>query len=265
MGKTRGGLRRKAAAAVVSATLALGLCPAAAFAGELDAGVPQGSFDSYVEVQATKVTPPTVPSEVWYQGQQITIARDGTGYTLNGTTSATKLGTYTFTATLKSGYQWSDGTTAAKKYTWKIVNGGIVMHRLYNHWTGEHFYTSDAAEKNKLVSLGWTYEGEGWRASAKGDAVYRLYNQWTGEHHFTLNASEKNACVAAGWTDEGVGWRSYSANGKPYTAAVSVHREYNPYAPAFYHNYTKDANEHNNLCRLGWKDEGVGWYGYPQG
>lgn len=129
----------------------------------------------------------------------------------------------------------------------------IPMHRLYNPWSGEHFYTGDTKEKNHLVGLGWKYEGVGWNAPMSGSDVHRLYNPYTGEHHFTTNASEKNACVAAGWRYEGVGWKS--------GGSVKVYREYNPFAPAFYHNYTRDAKEHAYLCSIGWIDEGTGWNG----
>ena len=36
-----------------------------------------------------------------------------------------------------------------------------AMHRLYNKYTGEHFYTASGDEKNNLVSKGWNYEGIG--------------------------------------------------------------------------------------------------------
>ena len=127
------------------------------------------------------------------------------------------------------------------------------MHRLYNPWSGEHFYTASDKEKNGLVAVGWNYEGIGWKAPTSGADVYRLYNKWTGDHHFTTSSEEKNTCVAAGWTYEGIGWKSGGT--KP------VFREYNPYAPAFYHNYTASASEHKGLINVGWKDEGIGWYG----
>ena len=55
-----------------------------------------------------------------YNGNPRTGVAAGTGYTLSGTTSATKAGSYQATATLKEGYVWSDGTTKAKIIKWKI-------------------------------------------------------------------------------------------------------------------------------------------------
>jgi len=48
--------------------------------------------------------------------QQITSVTSGTGYTLSGY-SQTNAGTYTITATLSSGYRWSDNTTGTKTFT----------------------------------------------------------------------------------------------------------------------------------------------------
>ena len=86
-----------------------------------------------------------------------------------------------------------------------------AMHRLYNQWTGEHFYTADENERESLVGVGWTYEGIGWHAPAEGDDVYRLYNSWVtgGDHHYTLDADERDALVSVGWTDEGTGWSDH--------------------------------------------------------
>ena len=54
-----------------------------------------------------------------------------------------------------------------------------AMYRLYNPYTGEHFYTADKAEKAKCISAGWRDEGIGWYAPLKSETpVYRLYNKY---------------------------------------------------------------------------------------
>ena len=132
------------------------------------------------------------------------------------------------------------------------------MYRLYNPNSGEHFYTSDASEKNHLVSLGWRYEGIGWIApKISSYPVYRLYNAYGGEHHYTMDKSEKNHLVSLGWNDVGIGW--YSADPKD-SSNIPLLREYNPNAFANNHNYTTDKGEHNWLISLGWIDEGKAWY-----
>ena len=52
-----------------------------------------------------------------------------------------------------------------------------------------------------------------------------------------------------------MGWYSDDAR------SVTVWREYNPYQAAHNHNYTADYSEHQYLLSVGWRDEGVGWYG----
>ena len=129
-----------------------------------------------------------------------------------------------------------------------------AMHRLYNQWTGEHFYTASATERDSLVSVGWTSEGVGWVAPTSGQKVYRLYNPYVkgGDHHYTMDVEEYNTLATLGWEQEGVGWRS--------GGTVKVYRQYNPFAETGTHNYTTDENENDALVELGWEAEGVGWY-----
>ena len=68
----------------------------------------------------------------------------------------------------------------------------IGMYRLYNPNSGEHFYTSNKAERNHLANIGWKYEGGAWLAPSTGDPVYRLYNPNSGDHHYTTNPEEKS-------------------------------------------------------------------------
>lgn len=74
------------------------------------------------------------------------------------------------------------------------------MHRLYNRWTGEHFYTASLFERDSLTQIGWKYEGVGWVAPSAGDPVYRLYNPYavTGAHHYTTDVNERQALIEAG-------------------------------------------------------------------
>ena len=136
------------------------------------------------------------------------------------------------------------------------VKDYIEMHRLYNPNSGEHFYTASTAEKNHLVSVGWKYEGIGWKAPASSNTpVYRLYNPNAGDHHYTMNKSERDHLISVGWNDEGIGWYSDDAKGVP------LYRQYNPNAVAGSHNYTINKAENDHLASIGWNAEGVGWYG----
>lgn len=45
-----------------------------------------------------------------------------------------------------------------------MSDGSVANYRLYNQNSGEHHYTTSAAEKNNLVKVGWKYESIGWYA-----------------------------------------------------------------------------------------------------
>lgn len=139
--------------------------------------------------------------------------------------------------------------------------GERTMHRLYNPYSGEHFYTADAAERDDVVKAGWRYEGVGWTAPTKSNTpVYRLYSGT--DHHYTMDAKERDNLVRIGWKYEGIGWYSDDAKGVP------LYRQFNPYVNPHAqrnnsgsHNYTVSKAENDNLVRVGWKAEGIGWYG----
>ena len=137
-----------------------------------------------------------------------------------------------------------------------------AMHRLYNPYTGEHFYTASVYERDAVVAAGWSYEGIGWYAPKnEGADVYRLYNANAGDHHYTLSAGERDVLVTAGWNYEGVGWLSCPGDAE---GAQPVWRQYNPYARTGAHNFTTSMGEHVALCEMGWRGEGVAWYGLAQ-
>ena len=130
------------------------------------------------------------------------------------------------------------------------------MRRLYNPYSGEHFYTAAASEKVALVKAGWNYEGLGWFAPASSSTpVYRLYNPYSGDHHYTTGAKERDGLKKVGWNDEGTGWYSDDEKGMP------LYRQYNPYARSGAHNYTTGKSENDYLVSIGWRAEGIGWYG----
>ena len=132
----------------------------------------------------------------------------------------------------------------------------VPMYRLYNPYSGEHFYTADKNEKDFLVKKGWHDESIGWYAPSYSNVpVFRLYNAYAGDHHYTLNEEERDALIAAGWKYENIGWYS------DQNETIPVYREYNPNAFKCNHNYTTDKNEHDTLIKLGWKDEKIAWYG----
>ena len=128
------------------------------------------------------------------------------------------------------------------------------IYRLYNPYSGEHFYTPNLDEAKKIAAVGWQWEGTAWVSSSDGTPVYRLYNPFGGIHHYTVNADERDALVKAGWRAEGTSWTSDSSR------AQAVYRLYNPYSDNGAHHYTRSSAERNALVKAGWQNENVAWY-----
>lgn len=165
-------------------------------------------------------------------------------YTCNDSTGVSVTVTY-----------WSEGATT-QYVAQAAAAGGIPMYRMYNPYSGEHFYTASAGERDYLASLGWHYEGVGWTApSYSNHPVYRLYNPNSGDHHYTLDAGERNWLTTLGWRYEGVGWYSDDQQ------RVPLYRQFNPNVTIGTHNYTASSSEKYFLISIGWRDESVGWYG----
>lgn len=75
---------------------------------------------------------------------------------------------YSFDGWYKGGskYDFSTPVTADMTLTahWKAAPvRTAAMHRLYNPYTGEHFYTADTTERDHLTGLGWRYEASAGR------------------------------------------------------------------------------------------------------
>ena len=78
--------------------------------------LPSGS-----QAKTVAIDVPAAATGLTYTGSEQVGVAEGEGYTLSGTAKATKAGEYTATATLKSGYTWKDGSTAAKTIKWSIA------------------------------------------------------------------------------------------------------------------------------------------------
>ena len=151
------------------------------------------------------------------------------------------------------------GSGSAGAFGYQAENELTAMYRLYNPYTHEHLFTTDAAEKDNLVSLGWNFEGITGKVYMHGEkgGVYRLYNPTTGEHHYTTKEDELAKCVKAGWKNEGVKFFSVLDEDKQTVGMVSM---YNPYEKKFYHHYTSDPDEIAKMVKAGWVKEEIKWY-----
>ena len=127
--------------------------------------------------------------------------------------------------------------------------------RLYNRYNGDHMWTLDKAEYDKLVKVGWTGEGRAWQAQARAYSSYqgwgmRLYNPWSGEHLFTMDEAEYDQLGKAGWRKEGTAFESAKVGAPAW-------RLYNRWLTAGTHLYTTNKAEYDRLVKLGWTGEGI--------
>ncbi len=146
---------------------------------------------------------------------------------------------------------WKDYLAIENDANTSIDNFSIKLYATPGY-TGEHFYTTSAEERDYLASVGWNAEGLAWVSPKESDEpVYRLYNPYSGDHHYTTSAEERDHLASVGWNDEGVGW--YSGGDVP------VYRQYNPYAQIGAHNFTTSKEENDELVKVGWSEEGIAW------
>ncbi|MFR0557275.1 putative Ig domain-containing protein [Pseudoscardovia radai] len=177
------------------------------------------------------------------------LAYDAESGAIAGTTVAA--GTYDVVIVATNGVE----PNAVRNLKLTVSVGTVSVYRVYNPNTGEHVYTTNAAEKDALVALGWADEGAVWSADTySATAVYRVYNPNTGEHFYTEDSAEKDALVTLGWADEGVAW--YASAEKTESP---IYRVYNPNTGE--HVFTADSNEKDSLVKVGWNDEGIAFYG----
>lgn len=154
--------------------------------------------------------------------------------------------------------------------------------RMYNKWTGEHLFTTNALEVADLEARGWQNEGTYWKApaaptdkehkdNAKYMPVYRLYNPNSSDHLYTTDLVEYTNLMAAGWNGEDVKFMSAAfpkADNKALVdfaedGAEGIYRQFNPNVTVGTHNYGGLA-ENNQVLAAGWKADGVDENGRQQ-
>ncbi|MCB2189885.1 MAG: hypothetical protein KQJ78_26015 [Deltaproteobacteria bacterium] len=105
--------------------------------------------------------------------------------------------------------------------------GAAQVFRLYNAYSGRHYYTFFTQERDVLVSLGWNYEhGEGYlyrTATPNTYEIYKLYHTVVGVHLYTANASEVRYVLA-----NIPGWEQHSSLGWGYVPGYANPRSGQP-------------------------------------
>ncbi len=167
----------------------------------------------------------------------------------------------------------------------------VCVVRLYNKWSGEHLFSTDAKEIADLEARGWENEGTYWKAPAvyykdskgvehhpaikdnKYMPVYRLYNPYTSDHLYTTDLVEYTNLMAAGWNGEDIKFASAAKaqndnQAKVDTTALEddvegIYRQFNPNVTVGTHNYGGLA-ENNQVLAAGWKADNVDADGHQQ-
>lgn len=103
-------------------------------------------------------------------------------------------------------------------------SGTVALYRFCNKTNGEHFYTSDEAEKTNLIanySYVWLYEGVACyvyprTAPVTGSVpLYRFWDKLKGVHLYTVSEAEKNNLInnyASTYTYEGIACYVYPSS-----------------------------------------------------
>ncbi len=138
----------------------------------------------------------------------------------------------------------------------------VVVYRMFNTRTGEHFYTTSAQEREELYLKGWNAEGCGWVAPAESEytqPVYRLFHPGLGDHHYTVSEEERQDCIQnKGWRDEGILCQAVKTK---MDGTTPLYRAFLPNVPVGAHHYTANYNEIEEIVSTkGWNDEGLAWY-----
>ena len=226
-------------------------------------GYYEGTLLKHYTIAPADVTKATISGldDVHYTGQEVkptlTLTygqlklREGVDYTLKFSKNK-KVGMAEVTVTGRGNYVNSFDRSFQIRYRHQLV------YRLYNKWSGEHLFTTEAKEYEDCGRQGWTQEGVAWDAPDPSDTpVYRLYNKFNGEHLYTTSRREHDILVAKKWTSEGV--KLYSAGSMP------IYRLFNPYAQVGTHIFTIERSEYDSLAGVGWRQEGAklqGLYGW---
>lgn len=136
------------------------------------------------------------------------------------------------------------------------LKDAVNVYRVYNPYSGEHFYTANLNEAQNLFKIGWRWESTAFQASSStGTAVYRLYNPNAGAHFYTTNMGESNYLRSLSWRLEGIGWYAFGD--------TALYRLYNPNSPIGEHLYTTSAHERDSVSQAGWRYEGIAYYVTP--
>jgi len=159
----------------------------------------------------------------------------------------------------------------------EVLSGrGFNLVPVYRFWSplySRHFYTTDEAERNKILDnywRTWTYERVAYHAwsDAGVPGVAPVYRFWSGTlnaHFYTINVGERDKVrinYSRVWTYEGPVFYAYPA-GSQAAGTLPIYRFWS--GTLGYHFYTISETEKNKLISQysrTWTYEGIAWYAY---
>jgi hypothetical protein len=157
----------------------------------------------------------------------------------------------------------ASGTPTTPQGTGSTTLGLNAVYRFFDTNTGDHFYTTSAAEQQQILRTlpSYHYEGVAWATPDKGpgtEDVFRFYDTATGDHFYTDSAAERDQILKTlpSYHYEGVAFEAYA---DPSVAgADTLERFYN--TTTHVHHYAANAQEANAInhgsAGAGWVDEG---------
>jgi hypothetical protein len=141
-----------------------------------------------------------------------------------------------------------------------VVNK-VPFFRVYNPGNGDHFYTTNAGERdNAIQAHGYKNEGVAcqiYPSQVSGTvSLFRLLNPGNGDHFYTTSESERLGAMGIGYRFEGVAGYVYAVQA---AGTVPLFRLVNPGNGD--HFYTANATERDRAA--GYNKEGIACYVFP--
>jgi hypothetical protein len=156
-------------------------------------------------------------------------------------------------------------TPTAPQGTAGTTSGLNAVYRFFDTNTGDHFYTTSAAEKQQILQTlpSYHYEGVAWATPDKGpgtEDVFRFYDTATRDHFFTDSAAERDQILKTlpSYHYEGVAFQAYADPSAAGSGADTLERFYN--TTTHVHHYAASAQEgyaiNHGSAGAGWVDDG---------
>src|SRR6266511_996892 len=139
--------------------------------------------------------------------------------------------------------------------------GTTDLYRCFNQTSGDHFYTTSAAERdNAVATAGYVFETTAcyvFGGQPGPTDFYRCFNQTNRDHFYTTSLAERdNAVATAGYVAEGIACYLFAA---PQPGTTDLYRCFNQTNGD--HFYTTSLAERDNaVATAGYTSEGTAGY-----